>query len=35
MLPETKFLLFYTISLVLTGALLVWLDHRLHQRERE
>lgn len=34
MLPETKFLLFYAISLALIGALLVWLDHRLSQRER-
>ena len=35
MMPETKFLLFYTISLVLTTVLLVWLDHRIQQRGRE
>lgn len=32
--PETKFIIFYAISLALFGVLLVWLDHRISQRER-
>ncbi len=35
MTPETKFLIFYALSLVLLSAFFCWLEHRLHQRERK